>query len=78
MYGKNRGSATAKGRWLARGVETLLWQYPGLRVAYMDTVAGNGGGGSKAGQWSVLVRGTGAEPAGTDSGVYEIYRCNAG
>ena len=40
VYGKNRGSTTAKGRWLARGVETLMWQYPGLRVAYMDTNTG--------------------------------------
>lgn len=93
VYGKNRGSTTAKGRWLARGVETLMWQvsrnlvslymhghfadsnaevcpaswspcswadlprmscwdvvfsplphlasqYPGLRVAYMDTNSG--------------------------------------
>lgn len=42
VYGKNRGSTTAKGRWLARGVETLMWQYPGLRVAYMDTNTGGG------------------------------------
>jgi len=33
VYGRNRGSANAKGRWLARGVETLLYQYPGLRVS---------------------------------------------
>ncbi len=48
-------------------------QYPGLRVAYMDTVAGTPA--SKGGQWSVLVRGSGEEPSGTDSAVEEIYRC---
>jgi hypothetical protein len=48
VYGKNRGSTTAKGRWLARGVETLMWQYPGLRVAYMDT---NTGGAAASPKW---------------------------
>jgi hypothetical protein len=48
VYGKNRGSTTAKGRWLARGVETLMWQYPGLRVAYMDTNSG------EASWWGVV------------------------
>lgn len=28
VHGKNRRSDSAKGCWLARGVETLLWQYP--------------------------------------------------
>lgn len=32
VYGKNRGSATAKGRWLARGVETLMWQVRNTEV----------------------------------------------
>jgi len=73
VYGKNRGSTTAKGRWLARGVETLLWQYPALRVAFLDTNSGGASSG-RAGQWSVLVRGLGAEPSGTDSAVEEIYR----
>ena len=36
--------------------------------------AGAGGSG-KAGQWSVLVRGSGAEPIGTDAAFEEIYRC---
>ena len=40
VYGANRGAATAKGRWLARGVDLLLHQYPSLRVAFIDTLHG--------------------------------------
>ena len=72
VYGRNRGSTSAKGRWLARGVETLLFQYPGLRVAFMDDAPAPAGG---APQYSVLIRGTGAPPQGTDSAVDELYRC---
>ena len=68
MYGRNRGSASAKGRWLARGVETLLFQYPGLRVAFLDEAPGGR-------QYSVFVRGTGAPPEGLDGQTEEIYRC---
>ena len=67
MYGRNRGSANAKGRWLARGVETLLYQYPGLRVAFLDEAPGGR-------QYSVFIRGTGAPPEGLESQTVEIYR----
>ena len=68
VYGRNRGSASAKGRWLARGVETLLFQYPGLRVAFLDEASGGR-------QYSVFIRGTGAPPEGLDGQTNEIYRC---
>ena len=72
MYGINRASSSAKGRWLARGVETLLSQYPGMRVAFLD---GPGGDAQKgAPQYSVLIRGTDEVPQGTDSAVKEMYR----
>ena len=47
MYGKNKGAGSAKERWLARGVESLLANYPGLRVAYLDSHAGASAGGSR-------------------------------
>ena len=72
VYGRNRGSASAKGRWLARGVETLLFQYPGLRVAFLDEAPG----GARQ-QYSVFVRGTGAPPEGLDGQTFEIYRCRS-
>ena len=68
VYGRNRGSASAKGRWLARGVETLLFQYPGLRVAFLDEASGGR-------QYSVFIRGTGAPPEGLNGQTDEIYRC---
>lgn len=70
MYGKNRTSASAKGRWLARGIELLLYQYPGLRVAYMD----NAGTFPELKQYAVLMRGSGAEPEGTNAFTEEVYR----
>ena len=68
VYGRNRGSASAKGRWLARGVETLLFQYPGLRVAFLDEAPGGR-------QYSVFIRGTGAPPKDLNGQTDEIYRC---
>lgn len=72
VYGINRASSGAKGRWLARGVETLLSQYPGLRVAFLDGTAGDDQKGAP--QYSVLIRGSGRMPQGTDSAVLEMYR----
>lgn len=72
VYGINRVSSSAKGRWLARGVETLLSQYPGLRVAFLDGPAGDAQKGAT--QYSVLIRGSGNKPQGTDSAVLEMYR----
>lgn len=40
MYAANRYSSSPKGRWLARGVDILLHQYPSLRVAFIDTFNG--------------------------------------
>lgn len=72
VYGINRVSSSAKGRWLARGVETLLSQYPGLRVAFLDGPGGDAQRGAP--QYSVLIRGTGHTPQGTDSATQEMYR----
>ncbi|KAK9815749.1 hypothetical protein WJX72_008855 [[Myrmecia] bisecta] len=71
VYGKNRSAPQAKGRWLARGMETLLYQYPGLRCAFIDDVT------TKLGKttYSVLIRGGQHEgPQGLDSDVEEMYR----
>ena len=73
VYGINRASRSAKGRWLARGVETLLWQYPGLRLAFLDGPGGDEQKGKP--QYSVLIKGSGRQPEGTDSAVLEEYRC---
>ena len=72
VYGINRASSGAKGRWLARGVEFLLAQYPGMRVAFLDGPAGDAQKGAP--QYSVLIRGTGDMPQGRDSAVMEMYR----
>ena len=40
MYAANRYSSSPKGRWLARGVDILLHQYPSLRVAFIDSFQG--------------------------------------
>lgn len=69
MYGKNKTSSQVKERWLARGVEFLLFGYPNLRTAYID------GGGRNKPQWSVLIRGSGRIPEKEDSAVEEVYRC---
>ena len=50
VYGQNRESSTAKGRWLARGVDLLLHQYPGLRVAFIHRWAGAPSGWGEAAQ----------------------------
>jgi hypothetical protein len=40
VYAANRYSSSPKGRWLARGVDILLHQYPSLRVAFIDSFQG--------------------------------------
>lgn len=51
VYAANRYSSSPKGRWLARGVDILLHQYPSLRVAFIDSFQGEQvcGGGAVAG-----------------------------
>lgn len=54
VYGANRDSDNAKGRWLARGTEMLLHRFPGLRVAFVDTLAKDSSRAKQ--QWSVLIK----------------------
>ena len=70
VYAANRGSATAKGRWLARGVDLLLHQYPGLRVAFLDSRLGPTG----TQQHSVLIRARIGVPASDPGCTEELYR----
>ncbi|PSC69540.1 Callose synthase 5 [Micractinium conductrix] len=70
VYAANRYSSSPKGRWLARGVDILLHQYPSLRVAFIDTF--NGAQGTQ--QYSVLIRGQVGTPAGDPEGTQELYR----
>ncbi len=71
MYAANRSSTTARGRWLARGVDLLLHQYPGLRVAYIDTQYAETG----SQQFGVLIRGRIGIPASDANCTEELYRC---
>lgn len=71
VYGKNRASPSAKGRWLARGVDTLLFQYPNLRVAFID--GKNDSVGQKM-ECSVLIRGI-VDDQHPQGHVQEVYRC---
>lgn len=48
VYAQNRYSSSPQGRWLARGVDILLHQYPSLRVAFIDTFKGGGARGWQA------------------------------
>lgn len=70
VYSHNRYSSSPKGRWLARGVDILLHQYPSLRVAFIDTFAGQQG----QQQYSVLIRGQVGTPASDPEGTQELYR----
>lgn len=70
-YGDLRRAGTAKGRWLARGVEYLLHQNPGLRVAFLDSVWGSRG---KKVQHSVLIRARLGTPVEDPQCTEELYR----
>ena len=70
VYAANRNSTTARGRWLARGIDLLLHQYPGLRVAYIDTQYAETG----SQQYSVLIRGRIGIPASDPNCTEELYR----
>ncbi|KAL4451723.1 hypothetical protein ABPG75_007385 [Micractinium tetrahymenae] len=70
VYAQNRYSSSPHGRWLARGVDILLHQYPSLRVAFIDTFTGTQG----SQQYSVLIRGQVGTPASDPEGTQELYR----
>lgn len=70
VYSANRYGSSPKGRWLARGVDVLLHQYPSLRVAFIDTFTGDKG----KTQYSVLIRGQVGTPASDPDGTQELYR----
>ena len=70
-YGDLRKAPNAKGRWLARGVEYLLHQHLGLRVAFLDSVYGSRG---KKVQHAVLVRARGGTPVEDSMCTEELYR----
>ena len=70
VYAANRYSSSPKGRWLARGVDILLHQYPSLRVAFLDSYTGAQG----PQQYSVLIRGQVGTPASDPEATLELYR----
>ena len=70
VYSTNRYSNSPKGRWLARGVDVLLHQYPSLRVAFLDMYVGDRG----ETQYCVLIRGQVGTPASDPEGTQELYR----
>lgn len=70
-YGDLRKASNAKGRWLARGVEYLLHQHLGLRVAFLDSVYGSRG---KKVQHAVLIRARGGTPVEDPMCTEELYR----
>ena len=70
-YGDLRKASNAKGRWLARGVEYLLHQHLGLRVAFLDSLYGSRG---KKVQHAVLVRARGGTPVEDPMCTEELYR----
>ncbi|KAL6774638.1 GSL1 [Auxenochlorella protothecoides x Auxenochlorella symbiontica] len=69
-YGDNRRASAARGRWLARGLDTLMHQYPGLRVATIDSAVAEGG----ARQCAVLVRANVGTVVTDPRSVHELYR----
>ncbi len=71
VYSANRYSSSPKGRWLARGIDILLHQYPSLRVAFIDTFHGQAG----SQQYTALVRGLVGTHASDPDGTQELYRC---
>lgn len=71
-YGDLRRLGSAKSRWLARGVEYLLHQNLGLRVAFLDSKMGSSSG--KRIHHSVLVRGRPGIPIDDPFNTEELYR----
>lgn len=69
-YGDLRRLGTAKARWLARGIEYLMHQHLGLRVAFLDSKIDSG----KRTQHSVLVRGRPGIPIDDPFNTEELYR----
>ena len=69
-YGNARKSAKPEQRWLARGVEMLLHQHPGLRVAFLDDKKT----ASAKIQYSVLIRARHGTPINDPQCTEELYR----
>ena len=70
VYGKCKAESSAKGRWLARGMDMLLHKYPGLRVAYLDSQVYQKG----QEQFAVLIRKTGGMRPDSSNSTEELYR----
>ncbi len=69
-YGKTRKQTNPKDRWLARGVEMLMLQHHGLRVAFLD----NQKTSSADVQYAVLARGNHGTPVEDPQCTRELYR----
>ena len=69
-YGASRKARNPKDKWLARGVEMLLHQHPGLRVAFLDSQKT----ASAEVQFSVLAKANRERPFEDPQCVSEIYR----
>ena len=69
-YGNTRKAMNPSDRWLARGVEMLLHQHPGLRVAFLD----NQETSSAVVQYSVLIRARHGTPIEDPQCTEELYR----
>lgn len=69
-YGNARKARNPKEKWLARGVEMLLHQHPGLRIAFLD----NQKTSSANVQYSVLAKANRERPFEDPQCVSEIYR----
>ena len=69
-YGETRQANNPKDRWLARGIEMLLHQHPGLRIAFLD----NQKTSSADIQYSVLSRARHGTPVEDSQCTEELYR----
>ena len=69
-YGNARKARNPKDKWLARGVEMLLHQHPGLRVSFLD----NQKTSSANVQYTVLAKANRERPFEDPQCVTEIYR----
>lgn len=70
IYGELRRANDPKKRWIARGIEILLHQHPGLRVAFLDSVKTSSG---KV-QYSVLTRARLGTPVDDIQSTDDLYR----
>jgi hypothetical protein len=70
VYAANRSSSNPKDRWLAFSVDTLLHQYPGLRVAFVENKAQPTG---KV-EYTVLIKARIGVPTTDPNATEEMYR----